>query len=479
VILVIDVGTSSVRAVAIDDDATAVVEHHHGMLPATPAPGLVEADAAALADSAVALARQVIDKVGPVRSVGLANQRGTTVVWDRVTGVPVAPALGWQDLRTVGECLTLRAEGLRLAPNQSATKIAHLLDAVDPGRSRDLLAGTIDSWLAWRLSRGEVHITDPTNAGITGLVTLDGTRWDPVVTARLGIPERMLADIVDSSGELGTAHALAGAPPIRSLVGDQQASLVGQGCVRPGLAKITFGTGAMLDLALGTERPGFEVRGDAGTFPIATWGRAGTINWGIEAIMLSAGSNIEWLRDDLGLIDSVEASHEMAQRCESTDGVVYVPALLGLGTPAWDYGARGTLLGITRGSGRAEIVRAVLEGVAHRGADLVEATEADAGTTIPSLRVDGGMSQNPTFIQALADATGRSVGISPVVEATARGAALLAGLADGTWDSWDDVAATWRPARIVEPAAPVDRERWQRAVSRAGGWYPELTGLDF
>jgi glycerol kinase len=195
--------------------------------------------------------------------------------------------------------------------------------------------------------------------------------------------------------------------------------------------------------------------------------------------MLSAGTNVEWLRDDLGLIDSAAGSDEIAAKCETTDGVVYVPALLGLGTPAWDYGARGTLLGITRGTERSHVVRAVLEGVANRGADLVDAAEADAGVTLPTLRVDGGMAANTTFVQALADATQRPVEVSPELEATTLGAGFLAGLAIGTWASDDEVMATWKPSRIVQPSTPVDRERWREACRRAAGWIPELSTLDF
>jgi glycerol kinase len=477
-ILVIDVGTSGVRAVVFTPEAESVAELKQEMLPSSPAPGLVELDAGRLADVALGLAHRLAEEHGPIRAVGLTNQRGTTVVWDRTTGEPVGPALGWQDLRTLGDCLGLQGEGLRLAPNQSATKVSHLLDQFDPGRQRDLLFGTIDTWMAWHLSRGEAHVTDATNAGVTGLTRLDGSGWDDAVVAKLNIPASMLPTIVDSSGEIGTAHAIPGGPPILGMAGDQQASLVGQGCVRPGLAKITFGTGGMLDVVTGGERL-FELRGPGGTFPIVAWSQAGAITWGLEAIMLSAGTNVEWLRDDLGLIDSADASHDVAQRCTTTDGVVYVPALLGLGSPHWDYGARGTLLGITRGTGRPEVVRAVLEGVAERGADLVAAAEADAAVTLGHVRIDGGMSRNPTFVQALADAVQRPVEVSPVYEATARGAALLAGLAAGTWGSWDDVAAAWRPSHVVEPGPPTDRERWARAVQRAAAWYPELTGIDF
>jgi glycerol kinase len=209
------------------------------------------------------------------------------------------------------------------------------------------------------------------------------------------------------------------------------------------------------------------------------WSREGRTTWGVEAVMLSAGTNVEWLRDDLGLVPDAASTHEIAAACPDSEGVVFVPALLGLGTPQWDYGARGTLLGVTRGSDRAHIVRAVLEGVAHRGTDLVEAAETDGGVEIPSLRIDGGMSANPTFVQALADASGRPVEVSPVLEATTLGAGLLAGMAVGTWAGEDDVAATWSPARVVEPERQLDRARWAEACRRAGAWFPELSALDF
>ncbi|MEZ5208575.1 MAG: FGGY-family carbohydrate kinase [Acidimicrobiales bacterium] len=478
-VLVIDVGTSGLRAALVADDATITAEHHLVLLPDSPAAGLVEFDAAAMAGAALDLAQRALDGADDVRAVGIANQRASTIVWDRATGVPVGPGLGWQDLRTVGECLVLQAEGLRLAPNLSATKIAWLLDQHDPGRDRDLCVGTVDSWIAWTISGGAHHITDATNAALTGLVTVGGDDWDDRVLDILRIPRSMLPTIVDSTGDLGEATALPGAPPICGIAGDQQASLIGQGCVAPGPAKITFGTGGMLDTVIGPERPGFATRGGGGTFPIITSRRGGETVWGLEAIMLAAGTNVEWLRDDLGLIDDAAASHDVAAACETTDGVVFVPALLGLGTPHWDYGARGTLLGVTRGTGRAQIVRAVLEGVAHRGADLVEATETDADRPIDHLRVDGGMSRNPTFVQALADAAARPVEVSPVVEATTLGAAYLAGMAIGTWGSWDDVAASWSPMRAVEPAGPTDRDRWRDAVERAKGWFGDLSALDF
>ena len=478
-VLVVDVGTSGVRGAVVTPTAAVTSVHHRQVLPETPAPGLVEFDAVTLADAALDVAGAALADGGPVAAVGISNQRASTVVWDRATGVPVGPGLGWQDLRTVGACLAWQAEGLRFAPNESATKLAHLLDEADPDRRRDLCFGTVDTWIAWRLSGGALHVTDLSNAAVTGLLRGDASAWNPAVLEALRVPESALPRLVDTSGVLGPASALDGAPPIATLVGDQQASLVGQGCVRPGLAKITFGTGGMLDVCLGPERPTFDRQGGQGTFPIVAWRVGDDLAWGVEAVMLAAGTNVEWLRDDLAVIATAAESHDLAAACETTGGVVYVPAVLGLGTPRWDYGARGALLGVTRGTGRPELVRAVLEGVAQRGADLVEATEADTGLTIPRLRIDGGMSGNPTFVQALADAAQRPVEVSPQREATTVGAGLLAGLAVGTWGGWDDVAATWRPTTVVEPDRVLDRARWRDAVERAAGWEPSLSAISF
>jgi len=245
------------------------------------------------------------------------------------------------------------------------------------------------------------------------------------------------------------------------------------------MAKITFGTGGMLDMCTGTRAPTEHRRSTNGTLPIVAWARGGEAHWGVEAIMLSAGTNVDWLRDDLELIRTSAESHDIASQCDTTDGVQYVPALLGLGTPHWDYGARGTLIGITRGTGRPHVVRAVLEGIAQRGADLVDAAEADTELTIPSLRIDGGMSENPTFVQALANASGKPVEVSPVPEATTLGAGYLAGLAVGTWTHLDEVADSWAPTTVVEPTGSLDRERWRQAIERSARWIPDLSALDF
>jgi glycerol kinase len=479
-ILVIDVGTSGVRAAMVTPEGAVEHVHHREVLPETPMPSFVQFDAKVMADAVLEVAHAAIAAGGEPTAVGIANQRASTIVWDRATGEPVGPGVGWQDLRTVGMCLMLQGQGLRAAPNASATKLAFLLDMADPDRTRDLCFGTVDTWVAWTISGGAVHVTDATNAGVTDLRTSDATAWHQPILDALNIPESVLPSVHDSAAVVGHASALPGSPPIAGIVGDQQASLVGQGCLLPGLAKITFGTGGMLDLCIGERRPSFATRGGGGCFPIVAWQREGRITWGIEAVMLSAGSAVEWLRDDLGILATSAESEAVAAACDSTGDVWFVPALLGLGTPAWDFGARGTLVGMTRGTGRAEVVRSVLEGIAHRGADLVEAAELDGGgVRIESLRVDGGMSANAVFVQALADATQRPVEVSPVLEATTLGAAYLAGVATGVWRDEQELAARWSPRAVVEPKAKPDRDRWRAACDRARGWIPELSALDF
>jgi len=487
-ILVVDVGTSGVRAAIVRPDATVEHEHRVPLLPDSPAPGVVEFDAARMADAVLEVAGASLHDGGPVAGVGIANQRASSIVWERATGRPLAPGIGWQDLRTVGTCLVLQAEGIRLAPNASATKVMAILDEVDPERSRaeqgELCFGTVDSWVAWTLSGGALHVTDATNAAVTALV--DATiGWDEPLLQKLRIPLPMMPMVVDSSGALGSAAALPGAPPICGIAGDQQASLVGQGCTLPGLAKATFGTGGMLDQCVGPAAAAAGMsRGGAGTFPIVAFRVGGQATWGTEAVMLSAGTCIEWLRDDLGMITTSKESETVAAQCATSGDVWFVPALLGLGTPVWDFGARGTLVGLTRGSGRPEIVRAVLEGVAHRGADLVEASESDSGFPIAALRTDGGMSDNDVFVQALADAIGRPVEISPVQEATTLGAGLLAGLAVGTYATTSELAETFTPRRIVEPQCSeadrvAARDRWLAARHKAEETIPELSGISF
>ena len=480
-ILVIDVGTSGLRAAIVRSDATVSDVQYRAMPPSTPFPGLVEFDAAEMATAVLDVARAVLAGAGPVDAVGITNQRASTVVWDRVTGEPVAPAIGWQDLRTVFDCLTLAGEhGIRLAPNQSATKLAALLNAHDPDRSRDLCFGTVDTWVAWTLSEGALHVTDPTNAAVTGLLAHDTAAWSTTVLDALRIPATVLPTLVDSSGAIGAGQRSPGrrrrSP--RSWA-TSRARSSGRAACGPDSRRSPSAPAGCSTPAPGPHRRPPATATRTARSPSWRGPSAGELTWGAEAIMLSAGTNVEWLVEDLGLLATAAESHEVAQACDDTGGVVYVPALLGLGTPRWDFGARGTLLGLTRGTGRPELVRAVLEGVAQRGADLVDAAEADTGLSIETLRVDGGMSANPTFVQALADATQRPVEIAPVTEATTLGAGFLAGLATGVWDSFDDVASAWRPRTTVDPEATLDRARWAEAIERAAGWMPDLSALEF
>jgi glycerol kinase len=494
-VLVVDVGTSGVRAAIVRPDATVDHVQYAPVLPDSPAPGLVEFAPSLMAEAVQNLANAALRAGGPVDAVGITNQRASSILWERATGKPLAPGIGWQDLRTVMTCLELQGQGIRLAPNASATKLMALLDAVDPDRERasagELCFGTVDTWVAWILSGGAgsghdaLHVTDATNAAVTGLVDPATIAWDEPLLDRLRIPAAVLPRIVDSSGELGRCHALPDAPPLCGIAGDQQASLIGQGCTRPGLAKATFGTGGMMDQCTSAgQAPRQAGQGAHGTFPIVAFRLHGISTWGVEAVMLSAGTCVEWLRDDLGIIATAAESSDVAAQCATTGDVWFVPALLGLGTPVWDFGARGTLVGLTRGSGRPELVRAVLEGVAHRGADLVEAAEADSGLGIDALRVDGGMSAHEVFVTALADAIGKPVEISPVLEATTLGAGLLAGLAIGVYGSMDDIAETFSARRTIEPrnddgTRSGRRDRWLAARARAEGTIPELTGISF
>jgi glycerol kinase len=485
--LVIDIGTSSLRTAIVTDAAELKYEVRIPLLPESPFPGAVEFDPVALCQAALTAAEQTLNNYGrSVGSVGISCQRASTIVWDAATGEPVGPGISWQDIRTAGMCVMWNMQGINLAPNQSATKLAFLLDMFDADRSLSragrLRFGTVDSWIAWKLSGGRIHVTDHSNAAVTGLVKISercGVEWDVERCAALNIPIEVLPRIVDSVGIIGVLTELPGAPVLAGIVGDQQASLLGQGCVQPNVAKMTFGTGGMLDMVVGPNPPEVAARHPNGTLPIVGWTRDGKATWAVEAIMLSAGTCIEWLRDDMGLIKTAADSEAVANSCVDSGGVMFVPALLGLGTPQWDYGARGTLLGLTRGTGKAEIVRAVLEGIAQRGADLVDAAQADSGQVVRTLRIDGGMSQNALFVQALANATGLPVEVSPVMEATALGAGFVAGIATGTWPDFEAVTTTWNPSRIAEPKNRLDRGRWRLALARAEEWLPDLSALKF
>lgn len=482
--LVLDIGTSGLRAAIVHDDGSLSDLHYESFAPHSPAPGLVEFDAVAMYDAVHRVACKALEN-HVVTSVGLTCQRASTIVWRASTGQPLGPGLGWQDLRTVGECIMMRhSHGIAVAPNQTATKASWILKNLlgeNERTSSDILIGTVDSWLVWKLTGGAAHVTDHTNAGVTGLTHPSGREWDDVACAAFGIEPSQLPRIVHTMGFIADASDLPGTPPIMAIAGDQQASLVGQGCISPGQTKITFGTGGMLDMYVGAHAPTQSSRSNAGTFPIVAFSHNDTLHYGTEAIMLSAGSNIEWLCNDMGLLATAQESDDVAASCASSQGVMYVPALVGLGTPYWDYGARGSLFGITRGTTRAHIVRAVLEGVAHRGVDLLEAAQADSSLSIEELRIDGGMSRNATFVQSLANASNRPVKVSAHPEATTLGAGFLAGVASGQWSHLDEAISTLRWAKSVDPLgnSELGRQQWVEAISRSRSWIPDLSALDF
>lgn len=479
--LAIDIGTTMIRTAMVETNGDVSHAHHERLTVATPAPGEVELDALEIAQLAIELSSKTLNECGGCDVVGITNQRATTIVFDPQTGEPVGPAIGWQDLRTVIDCLVLQGEGLRLAPNQSATKARWLV--VNSGRdARELRFATIETWVAWNLTQRTVHVTDRSNAAITGLVALDVTTWDDDVLKKLDLDAAMMPVIVDTMGSFGEASALAGAPTITALVGDQSASLFGQSCVTRG-AKITFGTGAMLDMVSGNQAPAAMTRFPSGCFPVVAFSHDNELTWGIEGIVLSAGACIEWLRDDLGLITDAAETELLATSVSSSDGVTFVPALSGLGTPQWDFGARGGFFGITRGTSKAHVVRAVLEGIAQRGADLVDAASQQTGTRIDELRVDGGMSANRFFVQCLADFTGLAIAVSREREATTRGAGLMALVGVGAL-SVDDVERLWTPEVVFTPSHTTHerlaaRRQWAETVQRVEKTIPELSSVEF
>ena len=479
--LAIDVGSTSIRTALVDDQGRVSHIHQSALTITSPNPGEVELDAREIISLSLDLAQRTLNEGGPCDVVGVTNQRATTVIFDSKTGQSVGPVLGWQDLRTVIDCLILQGEGLRLAPNQSASKAKWLVDASgrEPG---ELKFATIETWLVWHLTRGEVHVTDRSNAGVNGLVTVGIDDWDQHTLDVLGLEREMMPDIVDTMGSFGDATALPGSPPITALVGDQSASLFGQCCITKGV-KITFGTGAMLNMVSGSKAPSVINRFESGCFPIVARSMSGAITWGIEGIVLSAGSCIEWLRDDLGLIEAPNETEALASSVDSSDGVWFVPALSGLGTPQWDFGARGGFFGLTRGTKKAHLVRAVLEGIAHRGADLVDAAQRETGITIEELRVDGGMTQNKFLVQRLSDFTGLPVSVSREQEATTRGAGLMALVSAGHL-SLQEVERLWDPVEVFHPAVDEPerlriRALWSQMIQRVEKTIPELSSVAF
>ncbi|MDD5250917.1 MAG: glycerol kinase GlpK [Rhodocyclaceae bacterium] len=490
-ILALDQGTTSSRAIVFDERGDIRGVGQVEFTQHFPQPGWVEHDALEIWRTQLAAMRQAVAAAGSaaadIAALGITNQRETVVVWERATGQPIAPAIVWQDRRTVAACAALRAAGheeeirrrtgLTLDPYFSALKIAWLLDHVPGARRRaengELAFGTIDSWLVWQLTGGRRHVTDASNASRTMLYDLARGDWDDALLGLLRVPRAMLPQIVASSGvcaECDAAH-LGRAIPIAGIAGDQQAATFGQACLAPGMVKNTYGTGCFMLMNTGAAP-------QASTHHLLTtvgWRIGGATSYLLEGSIFMAGATVQWLRDGLGIIGAAGEVEALAASVPDSGGVVLVPAFAGLGAPHWDAHARGLLIGLTRGSGRAHIARAALESIALQSADVLDAMVSDAGAPVAELRVDGGAANNDLLLQLQADIANIPVLRPRLTETTALGAAYLAGLAVGVWRDADVIGAQWRVERRFEPAMPDGqraalRERWARAVERAKGW---------
>jgi len=485
-ILALDQGTTGSRALIIDQDGSILGHAYREFAQHFPQPGWVEHDAEDLFQSTLEAARDALAVSGarPV-GIGISNQRETIVVWDRSTLRAVAPAIVWQDRRTAQRCRELKASGaeamvrsrtgLLLDPYFSATKLEWLLR--DPELRRraergELAAGTVDSWLVARLSGGAAHVTDHSNASRTLLYDIHERGWSEELLGLFSIPGEMLPQVVASSGVLAECmrEHFGFALPIAGLAGDQQSALFGQGCVSPGAAKNTYGTGAFLLVHAGG-RPPAPPEGLLATMACGAWGEPA---YALEGSVFIAGAAIQWLRDGLGILEAAADSEALARSVPDTGGVSFVPAFVGLGSPYWEPEARGTITGLTRGTTRAHLVRAALEAVAFSSAELLEGMTKGVGLHVPVLRVDGGATSNDWLMQFQADLLDLPVERPDVVETTALGAGALAGLALGVWPSIEEFTAVRRWTRFVPDLAASAREahraRWRRAVGAALGW---------
>jgi glycerol kinase len=485
-LLSIDQGTSSTRAIAFSAAGDALTTEQQSFEQIYPQPGWVEHDAEVIWATVLSTCRRVLQRLGelqrPVAAVGITNQRETTVLWDRRTGVPIYNAIVWQDRRTADRCRQLfkqygdadirRKTGLVLDPYFSATKIAWILDEVSGAREAadagHIAFGTIDTFLIWRLTGGRLHLTDATNASRTSLYDIGKDRWDEDLCAKFNVPKSVLPEVCDSAGDFGLTDAglIGQALPIRGVAGDQQAALVGQACFAAGEVKSTYGTGAFLVQNTGRQLVPSKHR----LLTTIAYRLNGAVTYALEGSILSAGSAIQWLRDGLGLIARAADVESLAASVSGTNGVYLVPAFTGLGAPHWDPDARAAILGLTRASTRAEIARAALDSVAYQTHDLLEAMAAD-GLKPAALKVDGGMSQNNFFMQRLADVLATPIERPANPESTAFGAACLAGLGCGLYRSMDDIAALSRSGtRFAPTLAAAERELqiagWRNAVHR-------------
>jgi glycerol kinase len=491
-VLALDQGTTSSRAILFDRSANAIAISQVEFDQIYPRPGWVEQDPEQIWSSQLEAVRGLLAKsrieVGEIAAIGIANQRETTVVWDRATGAPIHNAIVWQCRRTAERCDQLRKEGLDhlfrhrtglvLDAYFSGTKVAWLLDSIPGARelaySGRLAFGTVDSWLIWKLTGGRVHATDPSNASRTLLFNLREGQWDDQLLEILQVPRHLLPHVTPSSAIIGeTEPDLFGRPiPIAGLAGDQQAALFGQACTAPGMSKNTYGTGCFMLLNTGNK----PIESKNNLLATVAW-KIGDqpLQYALEGSVFIAGAAIQWLRDGLKIIGSAHESEAMAASLSDNGGVYFVPAFVGLGAPHWDQYARGTIVGLTRGSTREHIVRAALESIAYQSRDVLLAMSRDSGIQLSELRVDGGAARNDFLMQFQADILGIPVVRPANTETTAAGAAFLAGLAVGFWYGLEEISSLWRPERVFEPRmAESEREMlvesWQRAVQRAKRW---------
>jgi glycerol kinase len=488
VVIAVDAGTTGVRALAIGEDGVPRHAAYQEFPQYFPRPGWVEHDPDEIWSAVGATLSQVAAAIEePVAAIGITNQRETTVVWDRRTGRPLHRAIVWQDRRTAARCDELREAGyldlvrqrtgLVLDPYFSGTKLEWLLTAGGVEPTADVAFGTVDSWLLWQLTGGQVHVTDPSNASRTLLYDIGALAWDDELAGLLHVPKTSLPEVRPSSGRFGvTSGVVDGLPagiPISGVAGDQQASLFGQACFVPGMTKNTYGTGSFVLMNIGpTCPPPVD-----GLLTSVAWvlERPAVTAYTLEGAIFATGAAIQWLRDGLGIINEAAETGPLAASVDSTNGVYLVPAFTGLGSPWWDPYARGTIVGLTRGVGRAHLARAVVEAMAYQTRDVVDAMSAASGHTIADLRVDGGASVMDLLLQLQADQLQVPVARSQVTETTALGAAYLAGLAEGVWDSLDDIATNWAAGARVKPSmgpssADATYEQWKRAVERARRW---------
>jgi glycerol kinase len=490
-ILALDQGTTSSRAIVFGHDGHAVAVAQREFPQIFPQPGHVEHDPEAIWSSQLAVAQQAIAQAGlsaaDIAAVGITNQRETTILWDRHTGRPVANAIVWQSRQSAGICDRLKAEGLEetfraktglvLDAYFSGTKIKFLLDRNDGLRARaekgDILFGTVDSFLAWRLTGGRRHITDYSNASRTLIFNIHTLDWDDELLGILDIPRAMLPEVRASSEVYGeTDTPLFGAPiPLAGIAGDQQAATFGQGCFEPGSAKNTYGTGCFMLLNTGRT----PVESQHGLLTTIGWGIGGQVTYCLEGSVFIAGAVVQWLRDGLKIIEKAADVQKLAAQAPDSGGVFFVPAFVGLGAPYWNQNARGTIAGITRGTTQAHIARAALEGVAYQTRDVLDAMQQDAGLELNALKVDGGATANDLLMQFQADLLGVTVQRPVVQETTALGAAYLAGLAVGYWQDQADVAHHWALDRAFTPSMPAEQRerlyaRWKQAVALSLDW---------